>query len=65
MNDQTQDGGFLSEAEILKRIPVCRRTWGLWKSRGLVPYIKLGRRCLYDWETVRTALLRQQTGGQS
>ena len=55
--------GFKSETEILQLVPVSRRTWGNWKAKGIVPYVKLGRRCLYDWESVRKALLRLQRGG--
>ena len=56
--------GFKSETEILQFVPVCRRTWGNWKSKGIIPYIKIGRRCLYDLESVRRALLRMQRGGE-
>jgi hypothetical protein len=56
--------GFLGEKEILALVPVSRRTWGNWKSGGLIPFIKIGRRCLYDWESVRKALLRMEKGGQ-
>ncbi len=55
---------FHSEKQILALVPVSRRTFGSWKARGLIPYIKLGRRCLYDWESVRRALLRFEKGGQ-
>jgi len=54
--------GFKSETEMLQLVPVSRRTWGNWKRKGIVPYIKIGRRCLYDFESVRAALLRRQTG---
>jgi hypothetical protein len=56
--------GFKSEAEILQFVPVCRRTWWEWKSKGIIPYIKIGRKCLYDLESVRRALLRMQRGGE-
>jgi hypothetical protein len=52
--------GFLDEKRILARVPVSKRTWAEWKAKGLIPYVKLGRRCLYDWPTVREALLRHQ-----
>lgn len=57
------NSGFLDERSVLTRIPVSRRTWGNWKARGLIPYIKIGRRCLYDWENVANALRRMQRGG--
>jgi hypothetical protein len=66
MSDQSKSpappAGFISEGELLKRLPVCRRTLGNWKERGLIPYIRLGRRVIYDWDSVRDSLLRQQQG---
>jgi hypothetical protein len=59
------EGGFIDERQLLARLPVSRRTLGNWKAKGLVPYIKIGRRCLYDWPSVQGALLRRQRGGQS
>jgi hypothetical protein len=58
------EGGFLSEAQILARIPVSRRTLGSWKAKGILPFIKINRRCLYSWDSVREALLRKERGGQ-
>jgi hypothetical protein len=55
---------FLDEKQILELVPVCRRTWWGWKSKGIIPYIKIGRKCLYDLESVRRALLRLQRGGE-
>jgi hypothetical protein len=55
--------GFIDEKEILARVPVSRRTWGTWKTKGIIPFIRIGRRCLYDWPNVHAALLRQQRGG--
>jgi hypothetical protein len=57
--------GFLDEKELLKRIPVSRRTLANWKSKGF-PYIKIGRRCIYSWPNCQAYLLRQQrNGGES
>jgi hypothetical protein len=53
------EGGFLDEQQILKRIPVSRRTWYGWRKKGL-PFIRIERRILYDWESVRNWLLRHQ-----
>ena len=57
--------GFIDEKQLLARLPISRRTLGNWKAKGLLPYIKIGRRCLYDWASVQGALLRRQRGGQS
>ena len=65
--NQTASGeaGFIDEKQLLAKLPISRRTLGNWKAKGLLPYIKIGRRCLYDWASVQGALLRRQRGGQS
>jgi hypothetical protein len=55
--------GFIDERQLLARLPISRRTLGNWKAKGILPYIKIGRRCLYDWASVQGALLRRQRGG--
>jgi hypothetical protein len=56
--------GFLSEKDIIpQRVPVSRRTWNNWKAKGIIPFIRIGRRCLYDWPSVAEALRRRQQGG--
>lgn len=54
---------FVDEAECLRRVPVSRRTWYSWRAAGKIPTIKVGRRCLYHWDSVVAALLRMQRGG--
>ncbi len=54
--------GFIDEAQILQRVPVSKRTWGYWKAQGIVPFIRIGRRVLYDWPSVQAALMRRQRG---
>ncbi len=54
--------GFLNEAEVLERIPVSRSTLSTWKEGGVIPFIRVGRRCLYDWPSVKSALLQRQKG---
>jgi hypothetical protein len=57
---------LLNEKQLLARLPISRRTLGNWKTKGWLPFIKIGRRCLYDWPNVHAALLRQQrNGGES
>ena len=53
---------FLDEKELLKRLPISRRTLGTWKAKGWLPHVKIGRRCLYDWQNVHAALLRRERG---
>jgi hypothetical protein len=59
----SEDAGFIGEKQLLARLPISRRTLGYWKATGILPYIKIGRRCLYDWASVQGALLRRQRGG--
>ena len=51
---------FLSENELLTRLPICRRTAANWIKAGKLPVVKIGGRKLFHWPTVETALLRQQ-----
>ena len=60
-----EQAGFIDEKKLLARLPVSRRTLGNWKAKGILPYIKIGRRCLYEWASVQAALLRLQRGGQA
>src|SRR6266540_4013612 len=63
-NGVRNEGGFIDEQQLLTKLPFSRRTLGNWKAKGILPYIKIGRRCLYDWASVQDALLRRQRGGQ-
>jgi predicted site-specific integrase-resolvase len=59
---QTQ--GFISENELLDRLPISRRTLFKWRAAGKIPCVKLaGRRILFHWPSVEAALLRHQQGG--
>jgi len=60
----SNETGFIDEKQLLAKLPISRRTLGNWKAKGILPYIKIGRRCLYDWASVQGALLRRQRGGQ-
>jgi hypothetical protein len=71
LNEQTSSAtaetpGFISESQLLARIPVCRRTLNSWRQKKLIPFIRLpgSRRLLYDFESVRGALLRMEQGGE-
>ena len=65
--NQTSAGesGFIDQKQLLARLPISRGTLDNWKAKGLLPYIKIGRRCLYDWASVQAALLCRQQGGSS
>ncbi len=55
--------GFIDEKELLRRIPVSRRTAYAWQQNGQIPFVKLGSRKIFHWASVEAALLRQQRGG--
>jgi hypothetical protein len=55
---------FINERELLKRLPVSRRTLFSWRTTGKIPFVRLGgRRVLFHWPSVVAALLRMQRGG--
>lgn len=63
-NESAKDKtGFVTTDELLKKIPISRRTLTNWRHRKLIPYIKLPgtRRVLFDFESVRAALLRMES----
>ncbi len=53
---------FLDEKQLLTKLPICRRTAFNWIRQGKLPCVKIGRRKLFHWPSVETALLRQQKG---
>ena len=55
---------FIDEPECLRRVPVSRRTWFDWREKKGLPYIRVGKRILYDWDSVRQWLLRQQRAAE-
>jgi hypothetical protein len=57
--------GFIDEKELLTRLPISRRTLWQWREDGKIPCVRLpgGRRVIYHWPSVRSALLRRQNGG--
>ena len=58
------EAGFIDEKELLKRLPVSRRTLFSWRTSGKIPFVHLGgRRVLFHWPSIEAALLRKQKGG--
>jgi hypothetical protein len=54
---------FLTEKQLLEKIPTSRRTLFDWRATGKIPFIRLGgQKVIYHWESVRQALLRAQKG---
>jgi predicted site-specific integrase-resolvase len=53
---------FIDAAEMLRRLPVSRRTLHNWRTSGKIPSIKIGRRILFCWDNVSAALRRLERG---
>lgn len=53
---------FITQEELLVRVPISRRTAFLWRKKGKLPAVQIGQKILFHWPTVRNALLRQQQG---
>jgi hypothetical protein len=56
--------GFIDFVELALRIPLCERSLREAIRRGQIPSIRLphSRRVMFDWDSVREALLRMQGG---
>ena len=62
-HDTDQPTGFLDESQIAILLRVSRGTVFNYRRDGLIPYVKLNRRVLYDWDLVRESLRRRMRGG--
>ena len=65
--DAAQPSGlavFITLSQLRERLPLSERTIRGQIKKGLLPVIILpgSRRLLFDWETVRSTLLRHQRG---
>ena len=54
---------FWDEKELLRHLPICRRTAFSWIKQGKLPCIKINRRKIFHAPSVEAALLRLQRGG--
>ena len=59
--------GFINETELLRRVPVSRRTLFCWREAGKIPSVRLpgSRRIIFHWPSVEAALLRRQREAQA
>lgn len=59
-----EPAGFLDADALLQRVPFSRGTLRNRMKDGTIPFIRAGgRRIIFDWPSVRDALLRMQRGG--
>jgi len=52
---------FIDAKELIKRIPISRRTVFNLRKRKAIPCVNLGDRVLFHWPSVREWLLRSQS----
>ena len=52
---------FLTKNEIAQRLRKTPRTIEHWTRAGMLPVLKIGRSCLYDWPQVQAALRERFT----
>ena len=54
MNTQKNapESAYIDKKELAKRLHKTPRTIEIWMKQGLLPYIKLGRSCLFNWQRV-------------
>jgi excisionase family DNA binding protein len=57
-------GRLLNKKEICPLLHISQPTLSTRMADGSIPYIKLGGRVLFDWDSVRAALIRKQRGAQ-
>jgi len=54
--DHPQDEGFITRAELARRLRKSERTIQEWTRRGFLPCVKAGRSVLYYWLDVKRHL---------
>ena len=56
--------GFIDTKELSRRLGCSTGTIQNWRRSGRLPYIKTpGRLVIFDWPSVKAAILRMQRGG--
>ena len=55
---------FINEKEMLRRLPISRKTLFNWRRAKKIPSIIIGRRILFCWDSVAEALRRLESGGE-
>ena len=64
MSNNTEPAGLLTVPELLARLRISRRTLHDHIRKGRIPAIRLGKRILFSWPLVLSALLRQQRASE-
>ena len=53
---------FLDERELLRLLPISRRTLCVWIANSQIPVVKINGRNLFHWPSIEAALLKLQRG---
>jgi len=53
MNKKICSDGYLLKSEVADRCRRSERTIEVWMRSGKIPFLKIGRSTLFDWEAVR------------
>lgn len=48
---------FIDKAEVARRLGKTTRTVEVWSKKGYLPFVKVGRSCLYRWRDIEARLL--------
>ena len=48
---------FIGKAEVARRLGKTPRTVEVWSKKGYLPFVKVGRSCLYRWADIQARLL--------
>lgn len=57
---ESSEEGFLTKHQVAHRLQKTTRCIELWMRAGYLPYIKIGRSVLFEWNEVVTSLKRFQ-----
>jgi len=62
VTNEAEAEGFISKEVLLQRLPISSGTLNNWMKNQKIPFVKIHRRVLFDWPSVRQSLLHRQRG---
>lgn len=48
--------GYITKAQLAKRLKKAPRTVEYWQKKGIIPYVKIGQSVLFNWAEVEQRL---------
>ena len=64
MKDQTPEEVWIDKQEILMRLHISNRTLQTWRSKGIIPFARIGKKIFYkesDFRNLLNAHVRQKS----